>query len=96
MTLIIDSVICRYRVKAAAIHAIFGIYGVITMIFTIIFRRIVVFASASFSFCFFRLFAFRIQIEFRVDRIEVLAVQMFLNDSKAFAESLIVNNFTFS
>lgn len=34
-----------------------------------------------FFVCFFSLFAFRIQIEFRIDRVEVLAVQMLLNNS---------------
>ena len=37
----------------------------------------------------------RFHIKFRIERIEVFAVQMILNDSETFTESLIMNNLTF-
>lgn len=39
-----------------------------------------------------RLFAVWIQVEFRIDRIEILAVQVILDNSQGFAETLIMHN----
>ena len=38
----------------------------------------------------------RLTVEFRIECVEVLAVQFILNDSKTFTETLIMDDFTFT
>ena len=51
--------------------------------------------SFSFRMLFSVALEARFHIKFRIERIEVFAVQMILNDSETFTESLIMNNLTF-
>ena len=45
---------------------------------------------------FLNLFIAWFWVEFRIKCIEISAVQMILNDTKTFTETLIVDDFTFS